>query len=250
MKALVTGASSGIGRDISIYLSSLGYDLIIVSRDKSKLEETKKLIKTNCKIMSMDLSNISDVSELVKVCIKEDIDIFVNNAGFGIFGEYSNVDVNKEMNMIDLNIKAVHILTKEVLKYFEKKDNGYILNVASSAAFMPGGPLLSGYYATKSYVKSYTLSLYEELRHKKSNVHISILCPGPVNTNFNNVAGTKFNISSLESEYVAKYAINKMFKNKLVIVPGFTIKLGCFFRRFVSDKMLLKITYKIQKRKE
>lgn len=250
MKALVTGASSGIGRDIAIYLGKLGYDLIIVSRDKNKLEETKKLIKTKCKTISMDLSNLDEVNKLCEICIKEEIDVLINNAGFGIFGEYFNTDINKEMNLIDLNIKSVHVLTKEVLKYFEKKNSGYILNVASSAAFMPGGPLLSGYYASKSYVKSYTLSLYEELRQKKSNVHISVLCPGPVNTNFNKVAGTNFNIKSLESNYVAKYAIDRMFKNKLVIVPGFTIKLGCFFRRFVSDKMLLKISYNIQKNKK
>ena len=250
MKALVTGASSGIGKDISIYLSSLGYDLIIVSRDERKLKSLKKSINTKCKIISMDLSNIENAKDLSRIAIKENIDILVNNAGYGLFGEFGQVDLEKEMNMIDLNVKALHILTKEVIKSFIDKDKGYVLNVASSAAFMPGGPLLCGYYATKSYVKSYTLGIYEELRAKKSNVHVSVLCPGPVDTNFNNVAGVSFGIKSLTSEYVAKYAIDKMFKNKLVIVPGFGIKFSYVFNRFLTEKSLLKIVYKIQKKKE
>ena len=132
----------------------------------------------------------------------------------------------------------------------EKKDTDtYILNVASSAGLMPGGPLMSTYYATKSYVRSFTEALYYEEKKKKTKVHISVLCPGPVDTNFNNVAGVHFSVKPLKSTYVAKYAIDKMFEEKMLIIPGTKMKLAKFFSRFASDKYLLKKTYKIQKKK-
>lgn len=109
---------------------------------------------------------------------------------------------------------------------------------------------MSGYYATKSYVCSYSFALYEELRRCKVDKHISVLCPGPVNTNFNKVANVNFNIHSLEAKDVAKYAVDKMFKNKLLIVPGFMVRMGVFFSRFLPLKTLLKITYKIQEKKK
>ena len=149
--------------------------------------------------------------------------------------------------MIDLNVKALQVLTK----LFIDNDNlKYILNVASSAGLTKGGPLMSTYYATKSYVCNYTLALYEELRRKKSNKVISVLCPGPVDTNFNNRANVKFNIKQLSKEYVAKYAIDKMFSKKLIIIPGISVRLGMFFMRFIPTKMLLKITYRIQEKKK
>ena len=108
---------------------------------------------------------------------------------------------------------------------------------------------MSGYYATKSYVCSYSLALYEELRRNKSDKKISVLCPGPVDTEFNKRANVKFNLKSLEARYVARYAIDKMFKSKLIIIPGFTIRMGIFFSRFLPTKLLLKISYNIQKKK-
>ena len=174
------------------------------------------------------------------------IDIVINNAGYGIFGDYTVDNLEIDLNMIDLNVKCLHILTK---LFVNNKHTKYILNVASSAGLMKGGPLMSGYYATKSYVCNYSLALYEELRRNKDNKHISILCPGPVDTNFNKRAHVKFNLKSLSSAYVAKYAINMMFKNKLIIIPGFTVKLGIFMTRFLPTKLLLKITYNIQKKK-
>jgi short-subunit dehydrogenase len=132
----------------------------------------------------------------------------------------------------------------------EKKNNDtYILNVASSAGLNPGGPLMSTYYATKSYVRSLSEALYYEEKKKKTKVHVSVLCPGPVDTNFNNVAGVHFSVKPLKSTYVAKYAIDNMFKNKMLIIPGFKMKCSKFFSRFVSDKYLLKVIYRIQKKK-
>ncbi len=248
MIALITGASSGIGRDMAYVLSNKGYDLILVARDKEKLSKLKEKLKTHVDIISMDLESIQNCRELYKKVSDKNIDILINNAGFGLIGMFNKTDLNRELSMINLNITAVHILTKLFLSDFIKKDKGYILNVASSASFQPG-PLMATYYSTKSYIYNLTLAIYEELRHINSHVHISCLCPGPVDTNFNQVANCEFKIKSLSSEYVAKYAIGKMFKNKLLIIPGFKIKLLYIFGRLVPNKLKLKITYNIQYRK-
>ena len=150
--------------------------------------------------------------------------------------------------MINVNLVAPHILTKLFLKDFVKKDKGYILNVASSAGFL-AGPKLNTYYASKNYILKLTLAIYEELRQSGSNVHISALCPGPVDTNFNKVAGGHFHTKSLTSKYVASYAIDKLFKNKLIIIPGFTMKLALLFQKFLPIKLQLKLIFKIQDKK-
>lgn len=248
MKALITGASSGIGLDMAKYLATKKCELILVAKNKEKLEKVQESLPTKVTIIVADLSNEQKVKELYALIKKEDIDILINNAGFGLFGNFTETDLSKELDMINTNIKAVHILTKFVLKDMEKKDSGYILNVASSAAFQPG-PLMSTYYATKSYVYQLSEALYYEQKKKRSNVHISVLCPGPVDTNFNNVAGVRFAVKPLNSGYVARYAIDKMFDKKMLIIPGFKMKCAKFFSRFASDKLLLKIIYKIQKRK-
>ena len=248
MKALITGASSGIGLDMARYLATKKTELILVARSKDKLEEIQKTLPTKVTIIVADLSNEQKVKELYTFIKKENIDILINNAGFGKFGYLSDTNLNDELEMINTNIKAVHILTKQILKDMEERNSGYILNVASSAAFQPG-PLMATYYATKSYVYRLTEALYYEEKKKKKNIHVSVLCPGPVDTNFNNVAGVKFGVKALDSKYVAKYAIDQMFKNKMIIIPGFTLKLAKFFERFLSEKTLLRLAYKIQKKK-
>ena len=249
MKALITGASSGIGRDFARILSKKGYDLILVARSKKPMEELKKELNTKVDIISMDLSNIENAKKLYNQVKDENIDILINDAGFGLIGSFRKTDLDKELSMIDLNIKSLHTLTKLFLSDFVKKDRGYILNVASASAFTPG-PLMATYYSTKVYVYHLTLAIYEELKKMKSSVHISCLCPGPVDTNFNNVANCEFKIKTLSSDYVANYAIDKMFKNKLVIIPGLKMKLVYIFERFVPTKLKLNITYNIQYRKQ
>ncbi len=247
MKALITGASSGIGRKIAEELDSRGYDLVLVARNKEKLEEVKKSLNTkNVEIISMDLSNQENCKELHSMV--KNVDVLINNAGFGNFGNFSETDLSKDINLINTNIIAVHILTKLYLKDMLKKDSGYILNVASIAGFMPG-PLMQTYYASKSYVVRLSESIREELRKKKSNVKISLLCPGPVDTNFNNVAGVKFNLSSLSSEKVAKYTVRKMFKKKFLIIPGFKIKMVKFFTKIIPDNIIAKFVYHMQEKK-
>ena len=249
MKALITGASSGIGLDMARYLATKKFELILVARNKEKLEEIQEELPTKVTIVVADLSNEQRVKDLYVLAKKENIDILINNAGLGDFGTLTETDLNKDLELINTNIKAVHILTKYLAKDMEKKDTDtYIMNVASSAAFQPG-PLMSTYYATKSYVYSLTEALYYEEKKKKTNVHVSVLCPGPVETNFNNVAGVHFSVKPLSSSYVARYAIDKMFKEKMLIIPGIRMKLSKFFSRFVSDKFMLRIIYRIQKRK-
>ena len=248
MKALITGASSGIGLDMAKYLASQKTELILVARSKEKLEKIQQTLPTKVTIIVADLSNEQKVKELYTLLKKEKIDILINNAGFGKFGNFTETSLNDEIEMINTNIKAVHILTKLILKDMEERNFGYILNVASAAAFQPG-PLMATYYATKSYVYRLTESIYYEEKKKKKNVHISVLCPGPVDTNFNDVAGVKFGVKSLNSKEVAKYAIDKMFKNKMLIIPSFRMKCVKFFERFASEKFLLRMAYKIQKKK-
>ena len=246
MKALITGASSGMGRDMAKILSQKGYDLILVARDENKLEEVKKQLKTETKIVVMDISNEENCKKIYEE--NKDIDILINNAGFGDCGHFEETSLDKDIQMIHTNIIAYHILTKLYLKEMIKKDSGKILNVASIAGFMPG-PLMTTYYSTKNYVVRFSESIREELRRKKSKVQISILCPGPVDTNFNKVADVEFALKGLSSEYVAKYAINKFFKGKFYIVPGWKIKLARIGAKLAPASFVAKISYNMQKRK-
>ena len=246
MKALITGASSGMGRDMAKILSQKGYDLILVARDEKKLEEVKKQLKTETKIVVMDISNEENCKKIYEE--NKDIDILINNAGFGDCGHFEETSLDKDIQMIHTNIIAYHILTKLYLKEMIKKDSGKILNVASIAGFM-SGPLMTTYYSTKNYVVRFSESIREELRRKKSKVQISILCPGPVDTNFNKVADVEFALKGLSSEYVAKYAINKFFKGKFYIVPGWKIKLARIGAKLAPASFVAKISYNMQKRK-
>jgi len=249
MKALITGASSGIGREMAKYLASLGHELILVGRNKERLEELQNELEVDSQIVIVDLSDIKKVKELFVIMKNEQIDILINNAGFGDFGKFYETDINKELEMINTNVTAVHILTKLFLRDMKKRDSGYILNVASIAAFGPG-PLMATYYATKAYVNSLTEAIHEELRREKSNVHVSSLCPGPTDSEFFNRAGVTFAVKPMKSDEVARYGIDKMFKGKVIIVPGFINKCTIFFRRFASRGLARRVTYKIQKAKK
>lgn len=248
MKALVTGASSGIGREIAIYLASLNIDLIIVARNKKELEKIKEKVNVDVKIITLDLIKKENVYKLYDLVKNNNIDILVNNAGFGLFGLFNETDLDRELEMIDLNVTTYHILTKLFLQDFVKKDNGYILNVCSSAGFM-AGPRLSTYYATKNYITKLTMAINEELRQMKSNVSISALCPGPVNTNFNKVANGDFSIKEISPKLVAKLAVDKMFKRKMLIIPTLKMQCAVFFTRFIPYRLQLIIAYHIQGKK-
>lgn len=166
----------------------------------------------------------------------------------GLFGEFLDTDLDEELRMIDTNIRAVHILTKLAVQDFAKRGHGYILNVASSAGFLPG-PLMATYYATKNYVLRLTQALREELRHRNSAVKVCALCPGPVDTEFNKVAGVKFALNGLDAKRVAREAVDGMFAGKTVIVPGLAMKAMTVARHFAPDSLLARITYHFQHKK-
>ena len=248
MLALITGASSGMGRDMARILSKMGYDLILVARRRERLLELKKELDTNVTVISMDLSIVQNNYKLYEKVKNKNIDILINNAGFGLFGEFVKTEIETELKMIDLNVVAYHILTKLFLQDFVRKDKGYILNVCSSAGFM-AGPRMATYYATKNYITKLTMAINEELRVSKSQVVVSALCPGPVATEFNKVAHGTFAIREASSYEVAKYAIDKLMKKKMIIIPTFFMKLTLFFNRFAPYRLSLYIAYKIQMRK-
>ena len=254
MKALITGASSGLGRDMATVLSEMGYAIIAVARREDKLKELQAELKTNVEIICCDVTDRAQCVQLAERA--SEVDIFINNAGFGVFGNFDVTDLDSELRMLDTNVRALHILTKLVSKTFKERGYGHILNVASLAAFFPG-PMFGAYYATKSYVLRISQAVAEELRQTKSDVKISILCPGPVHTEFGDVANVNFGNGTekatkhlvLTSMDVAKYAIKKMLKGKEVIIPGAIMKIAVFLRRILPDKTLANIVYLIQSKK-
>lgn len=245
MKALITGGSSGLGFEMAKILSSKCDEIIIVAKDEVKLKKSAaKLCTGRAKIKSvaLDLGIPDNCKKLFNE--NKDVDLLINNAGFGDAGYFFITDVDKDIDMINTNITALHILTKLYLREMKKANHGHILNVASIAGFMPG-PLMSTYYATKGYVVRLSEAVREELRREKSNVKISILCPGPVNTNFKNRANIKFNFNGISSEYVASYALSHL--NHFYIIPRIEIKLAKIVANIVPSSCLAKIMYNIQK---
>ena len=239
--AVVTGASSGIGLEISKVLARQGYDMILVARRRDRLEKLKKYLSKRYG---------TEGCERLYDKIKDyDIEVFVNNAGFGDAGPFTETDLNKDVQMIDVNVRAVHILTKLMAIYFRKKNGGYLLNVASSAGLFPAGPYMATYYATKAYVTSLTSALAEELREAGSDVYVGALCPGPVNTEFNDVANVQFALKGISPEYCAAYAIDQMFKRKEIIVPTARMKLVVFIQRLATRRFTVRTTAGQQKKK-
>lgn len=249
MKALVTGASSGIGREIARYLAKLGYDLIISARNTEKLNLLKEELSfVNVSVITADLSKEQSAFELYEQTKNEQIDFLVNCAGFGAYGKFIDVPLNRELELIYTNISSLHIITKLFLKDMVNRNSGHILNVGSAAGFL-AGPTFSSYYASKNYVVRLTQAIHEELRRDKINVGVSVLCPGPVVTEFNNTANVNFCIKGLKPDFVARYAVDKTLSGKAVITPGFTMKAVKFFQHFVGENTLTKISYNIQSKK-
>lgn len=248
MKALITGASSGIGRDLARSLARRGCDLILVARREDRLRELAQSLPVEVQVIPMDLSSAEHCRQLYQQVKGQSVDILINNAGRGLFGPFDETDLDQELSMLDVNIRAAHILTKLFLPDFKAQDRGHILNVASAAAFLPG-PLLSSYYASKAYLLRLSQALQEELRRAGSKVRISVLCPGPVRTEFDDVANVRFSTPGLSSEYVAEYAVAGMLRGKAVIVPGIQMKAMRFAVRLAPDRLLTRVCWHMQKRK-
>ena len=249
MYALITGASSGIGKALSKELAVIGYDLILVARRKDRLlelrEELQDTYSCHCICMEYDLSVSKNCEELFHECKKYPLHVVINNAGFGKAGDYESIELQEELSMIHTNIDAVHILTKLFARHMKK---GIILNVASIAAFYPV-PIMAAYGATKSYVLNYSRAVNYELKKAKKPVKICVLCPGPVNTEFNQVAGVEFSLKSMSPERCAKIAIKGMRKGKELIVPGATTKTMSLLSHISPSIISLPVEYRIQTKK-
>lgn len=249
MRALITGASSGIGRDMARELAGRGYDLILVARRRERLEELAAELPVDCAVMTADLGEVAECKRVFdEVMVYEDLELVINNAGFGLCGRFAELDLERELDMIRINVVAVHVLTKLFVRAFRKKGSGRILNVASSAGFMPG-PMMATYYATKNYVLRLTQAIAEELRRDGSAVRVCALAPGPVDTEFNAVAGVRFAMTGISSEECARCAIDGVLNGKTVIIPGWQMKVSVLASKLVPEWLLPRITYSIQKKK-
>lgn len=245
----ITGATSGIGLAFAGAYAKKGYRLILTARRKERLEKIKNQLGTDCRIVPADLSVAQECLQLCEILKQEKIDIFINNAGFGTCGEFTQTSLSKELDMIRVNVEAMHILCKQVLCQMEERGSGTIVNVASSAGLLPGGPYMTAYYATKSYVVSLTKGIAEELRRKKSRVYICALCPGPVDTAFNSRADVEFALPGISTKQCVKEALRGMRFHRVIIVPGFSIRIGCALQRLVPDRWLLPLVAGKQKEK-
>ena len=247
--AVITGASSGIGTEFARRLAKEGFPLVLVARRKDRLEQLAASLETECIVITADLSDMEECRRVMRELDSKEIEVFINNAGFGYCGETLNIETQTELDMIDVNVKAMHLFAKLALERMVKKDTGYVLNVASSAGLLPAGPYMSAYYATKAYVTSFTRGVAEELRRKKSHVYIGCLCPGPVDTEFNRVANVEFALRGISAYDCANYAVTQMFRKKVTIVPAFQMKALVVLSRFIPTKLYVRIAAKQQRKK-
>ncbi|NHM30225.1 SDR family NAD(P)-dependent oxidoreductase [Neobacillus terrae] len=242
--ALITGATSGLGYEFVKLFANDGYNLVLVARNENKLEEIKQTF-TNLEVtvIAKDLSVPRAANEVFREIEEKglDIDVLVNNAGFGLLGKFDELDIYKQLEMIQLNITSLTELTYYILPKMKERNSGKILNVASTAAFQPG-PLMAVYYATKAFVLSLSEALVEELNDSK--VTVTTLCPGATKTNFGSVAnveGTKMFSKAMESDKVAKKGYEAMMSGKRVIVTGGLNKAGALGAKFLPRNLSAKL---------
>ncbi|HAX71915.1 MAG TPA: NAD(P)-dependent oxidoreductase [Firmicutes bacterium] len=250
--AVITGASSGIGEAFAYELAARGYHLILVARRSDALAAIKSKIQqlhdVEVELGIFDLSNSHDVYALYETYKSYPVEVLINNAGYGLFGQFHEIELDQELNMMQLNMTTVHSLTKLWLRDFVSRDSGYILNVASTAAFS-AGPLMASYYASKAYVLSLTEGIAEELAQANSQVVVSAFCPGPVATNFQKRAAIG-QVGTLPTpDVVAREAVAELFKRKPIIINGSKNKMLIFFNRFIPRKLARVLVYKNQLKK-
>ncbi|WP_026881678.1 SDR family NAD(P)-dependent oxidoreductase [Clostridium akagii] len=241
---LITGASSGLGYEFVKLFSKDNYHLILVARNLKRLEEIKiEFPSTKITIISKDLTAPNAVKELYEKikAQKFNVDVLVNNAGFGLLGEFDKLDLKRQLNMIQLNISVLTELTHYVLQEMKSRKDGKIMNVASVASFEPG-PLMAVYYATKAYVLSFSEALVEEL--KGSGITITTLCPGPTSTNFGKVASadkSKMFSRAMAADVATKIGYHALMKNKRVVIPGASNKAMVYLVKFMPRSLVTKV---------
>jgi len=254
--ALITGASAGIGYDLAKMAGADGRNLILVARSAEKLNalavELRKNNDTEVVTIAVDLSDEKGVNKLLDEIASQNlkVDILVNNAGFGDFGDFSKADLSKNMEMIRLNIGALTQLTHAIMQQMLGSGKGRIMNVASTAAFLPG-PGMAVYYASKAYVLSFSEALSREL--KGSGVTVTALCPGPTDTSFATAAGLGKSLMHrmlppATSAEVAKAGYKAMMKGKTIEIPGFMNKLTAITPRLTPRSIVRNMIYGIHKK--
>lgn len=246
--ALITGASSGIGYELIKLIAKDGVNLVIVSRNEDKLTKVKTEIESKyrvkVKVLSKDLSDPNTPLEIFSELEREDVsvEILINNAGFGLYGKFSETDLETELEMIQVHITSLTYLTKLFLKNMLEKGYGRILNVASTAAFQPG-PLHSIYFATKSYILHFSEALANELQG--TGVSVTCLCPGPTETPFFKNSGVKRNrlirLNMMDVSKVVKAGYKALKKGKVIAVPGLKNKLLAFLIRITPRNIVTRI---------
>ncbi len=248
-RAIITGATSGIGKEMAIQLHRRGWELVLTGRNAAVLQRMAKKCGSGTRYIALDLAERDAPQKLYDFCRGMRIDMLINNAGFGAFGTFTESSLEQELSMVDVNIRAVHILTKLFLRDFVKRDAGIILNVASIAAFAPG-PLMATYYASKSYVLRLTLAIREELRRSGSHVTVSVLCPGPVATEFSRRAGVNFAIRPADVHEVAYCGLSGALAGRSVILPKLSVKLGALGAGLCPQEIAAAFVYLIQRRRK
>lgn len=258
--ALITGASKGIGLELSKLFAKDGYPLIIVARSSDILEQIKQELTSKYNVdvvvISKDLTSIASAKELFnEVQLKNlQVDYLINNAGFGDYGYFLDSDINKQINMINLNINTLMQLCYYFGNDMRKRKYGKIMNVGSIASFF-AGPFMSTYYATKAFVLSFSEALSKEF--KNDGITVTVLCPGTTATNFfenasatNDKTNLLKNMRPVTPDVVAKYGYKKMMKNKVIAIQGIKNRTAIFMNRFISRKLSRNIVYKIQKNRK
>lgn len=247
--AVITGASAGLGTEFAKQLAAKGYKLILTARREERLRELAEELNVECEVIPADLSKTEECLRFFDAIQGKKIDIFINNAGFGDCSLFLEGELAKELDMIDVNVKAMHTLFKRVIQKMQQEGHGYILNVASSAGLLPAGPYMATYYATKAYVTSLTQAVAQELKECGSKVYVGALCPGPVDTEFNEVANVEFALKGISPEYCVHYALQQMAKRRTVIVPATVMKMSTTAGRLLPRKLAVKFTSGQQRKK-
>jgi short-subunit dehydrogenase len=246
--ALITGASAGLGVEFARQLSERGHRLVLAARRKERLERLAKELG-NARAVAIDLSKPNAAAKLMAdlEAAGEQVEILVNNAGFGLIGRFAELDARRLRQMIDLNVGALTELCRAVAPAMIERKSGAILNVASTAAFQPG-PKMAVYFATKAYVLHFTEALHEEL--EPHGIRVSCLCPGPTRTEFGEVAGFGGNITfdwvAMEAPEVVEFGLAGLDKNHAVVVPGLINKIVAASSRFAPRPVVRKIAGSIK----
>ena len=257
MYALVTGASAGIGMEIAKYLSILGYDLILTARSEDKLQDLRKTIlkrfpDRTVLVIPADLSKREECFRLYKEACErageENIEFVANNAGKGVYGLFLETDLDAELELIDLNVASVHILSKLFLRDMVRRGHGTLMNVGSCAGFM-SGPTFSSYYASKNYVVRLTEAIHEELRRAKSPVKVRCLCPGPTDTAFNKNSGVAVSGKQIKSAQVAREGVDGALKGKMIVIPGKKMPAVVRASSLMGEHLSTRLNYRLQVKK-